>query len=1538
MTTQKSPGACPDREQLKQFTAGRAPSETAKQIEGHLEDCAQCSDTLNLLGEKSDTLVHGLRSGETDAGHCSEADKDRVVKLIESVGPDQAEGSTATGSSAEIPKAIQKVVNDLTRSDLLSEQELEEVMSNLSAKEQENPREFAKALIRQKKLTKFQATAVYQGKARSLTFGQYIILDKLGQGGMGMVYKAQHRRMKREVAIKVLPGGALDNEDSVNRFYQEVEAAARLLHPNIVTAFDAGQKGKSHFLVMECVNGKDLSVLIREKGRLPITTVVDLITQAALGLEYAHQQGLTHRDIKPANLLLSNDGVVKILDMGLARLSSEIDDDGLTKSGQIMGTVDYMAPEQAVNTRAADARADIYSLGCTLYRLLTDQPMYDGDTLMNKLMSHANDPPPDLQAARPDVSDQLKDVFEKMTAKSADERQQSMSEVIAELQACPQSDSDSVAAAPLVDTQRRDSQSESRLSEFFDADRQSKSNIEVTSQMLDVEAPIDQTMNLQMEPTADIKRADIKPADVKPEPRPTTKSKLPLWIPVAVAAGVAGVLLLAATIFFFPTKDGVLRVEINDPDVEVTVKGSDIVIKGAEKKDITLTPGEHVLHVKRGDFEFDTKSLHLKKGKMVTVKVELLDGRLQVASGGAVIGSQAVEADPPQTMASESAPPVNVRPLAERGLIFDGDDIVTLDSLKLNCDTPVTFEAWISSDEPFAGFIININRADGNSSDMNLSHSNTRLGWTGFVRTTSTYTYFQTNSGVVSQGGEGPTHLAMVRDKDELRIYVDGLLRKKTPLNADLVYPLDERIVKLGQDAKGRIHGVRISRGTRYKEKKFTPQHAFAPDADTLALYHFDEGTGDVLKDSSGNGRHGKIEGARWVRVSGSPAAVQAPVAKVATSGLTFSHPEAVAEIPLFPFKTQRPVTIEAWVTKQSPDSSSLIDWYGDARFQLTFTPEPGANYWGNRTQLFGPYPFAVELNRPMHLAATWDGTTQQLFLDGRLLGNLNTPEGRNPLPQRVGMYIGGRPPNPTTKNPKHWSSFPGVIHRVRISDGVRYPPKPFTPERVFDADEKTLALYQMDEDTGDVLKDSSGNGHHGKITGARWVRANEAASTPGAPKFGASLAFDGDEDLVVFDSLRSEDGPFTVECWIHPEDAQVRNGYLVNWQRRSGRVKMTVNSGPRLSFNRIVEPGLDYSVYDVPIPRQPVHVAGVWNGHTGKFFVDGVRRGEWVSNHEFGLDKSAPTSLGGHLVNGKKRDAFAGRIFGVRFSSVARYDEEFRPQRRFTSDEHTLALYHFDEGSGEVLKDSSGNGHHGKIMGASWVRATNQPTSDRAVAEWILTNGGGLETNIEPGKGLTTVAELPSGPFRITRIEKLTLSMPTAEADEAVQRLGSLTECEVIRIVDMNLSDAGLTFLSTLPRLHELQFIRVRGVDGTGLAHLRRPENLTGLSLNGSKFSDEAFNQVARFSNLTFLDLNGSGINDAQLARLAGLKKMNRLWLPSNPITDAGLKHLADMTNLRHLTLSKTQVTANGVAEFKKALPACEITWGERAEVPASP
>lgn len=331
-----------------------------------------------------------------------------------------------------------KLLND---SSILSSADVLAVESQIpERKRKQDAQSLVKELVRLKKLTLFQANALYAGKPQGLTLGNYVIQEQIGAGGMGMVFKAEHRRMKRIVAVKVLPPTALQNPTVLKRFHREVEAAAKLTHPNIVAAYDADESNGVHFLAMEFVEGIDLARHINQYGPMSVEKAVDYILQTAKGLEHAHRQGIVHRDIKPGNLLLDKHGTVKILDMGLVRFQESANGasgadqaTALTQNGSLMGTVDFMSPEQALDSHLADHASDMYSLGATLYFLLVGQALFGGNTLMARVLAHREQPAPSLRAARPEIPPQIDSIFQRMVAKKKEARCPSMTDLIRDL-------------------------------------------------------------------------------------------------------------------------------------------------------------------------------------------------------------------------------------------------------------------------------------------------------------------------------------------------------------------------------------------------------------------------------------------------------------------------------------------------------------------------------------------------------------------------------------------------------------------------------------------------------------------------------------------------------------------------------------------------------------------------------------------------------------------------------------------------------------------------------------------------------------------------------------------------------------------------------------------------------------------------------------------------------------------------------------------------------------------------------------------------
>lgn len=296
-------------------------------------------------------------------------------------------------------------------------------------------------------LSSYQVRKIRHGRIVDLTVGPFVIFEKIGEGGMGKVYKAVSKKIGRPVALKVVRSHLMSNKTVLRRYKREASAAAAMDHPNIVTLIDADEAGGRYFLAMEYVEGSDLSRMVKENGPLPYQEAAEYIRQSALGLQHAHERGLIHRDIKPSNILVSGeralpgtDGVaqVKILDMGLVRSILDADDGmsrtELTRDGTVVGTPDYMAPEQAKNSSKVDAKADLYSLGATLFYLLRGQSPFPEGSPIDKLLRHQLDPPPDLRKLRPDLPVGLVNVINRLLKKKPEERYANAAELAVAIQ------------------------------------------------------------------------------------------------------------------------------------------------------------------------------------------------------------------------------------------------------------------------------------------------------------------------------------------------------------------------------------------------------------------------------------------------------------------------------------------------------------------------------------------------------------------------------------------------------------------------------------------------------------------------------------------------------------------------------------------------------------------------------------------------------------------------------------------------------------------------------------------------------------------------------------------------------------------------------------------------------------------------------------------------------------------------------------------------------------------------------------------------
>ncbi len=736
--------------------------------------------------------------------------------------------------------SVEQFGKALTASGLFTAEELKALWSGLPADARPKQGEgFAKLLIDQGKLTPFQADEILSGRNTPLVMGEYILTAKIGEGGMGQVYKAQHQRMNRTVALKVLSVAAMKDATAIKRFQREVRAAAKLEHPNIVTAYDSGDAGKVSYLVMQFVDGGDLASLVRHRGPLEMERAVEFVCQTAQGLAYAHAEGVVHRDIKPANLLVDKRGVVKILDMGLARIDDASGGDGLTGTEQVMGTVDYMSPEQAADTKHVDARTDIYSLGCTLWYLLTGKRLFDGDTAIQRLMKHRNEPRPSLVKMRDDVSWPLEQAFHKMVAVETQNRYASMDEVLAALEPYRPSRVGGSQTGMSSGIGTGSGPVNAELSAFLKTvgpagsmtGAAAKGQTTTAAGATQGDAPTAMHTAAQAETDPQSEMLAPSPKSAGRDARRGGKSAdgLPLK-PIIAGVGVCAVLVVGAVLFFM-SRGG---------DASDSAAGENAGNKAtAQAAALGGSPKANPLAAPSGSARSSAASVPPL----------------------AFFGGSAPDAPPPGNYALRFGG-INAKPFAVPGWNYQGD-------------TPLTIEAWITPE------IISYQSYLGNGKQAGLRLGLQTTGWE--------FVWVQGGGKFALVSSDGPptqgrrTHVAVVSDRSSLLLYIDGVEQEKTGFPYRQ-YFTDVQPFMIGSSIdnsganKDRWHGactavideVRISRVVRY-QKKFTPAERLQPDADTEVLYHFDEGAGETVHDASPFARHAKLQQAGWVESDGSP-------------------------------------------------------------------------------------------------------------------------------------------------------------------------------------------------------------------------------------------------------------------------------------------------------------------------------------------------------------------------------------------------------------------------------------------------------------------------------------------------------------------------------------------------------------------------------------------------------------------------------------------------------------------------------------------
>ncbi|MCA9177111.1 MAG: protein kinase [Planctomycetales bacterium] len=388
--------------------------------------------------------------------------------------------------------------------------------------------------VRQGWLTKFQASSLLQADFVRLRYGTYLVLEPLGRGGMGQVWKARHETLDREVVLKAIRDDRLENPSFRQRFQVEARAAARLDHENIVATYDAGESGGVPYIAMKFVDGEDLESLVRRRGPLPAAVMVSLGLQAVAGLLHAHHQGVIHRDVKPSNLLVDRAGRLRITDFGLARVDLPTDSERLTTLGVgPMGSPDFLSPEQARDPATADYRTDIYALGCTFHWLLTGSPLFPRSSFVERLAAHQHEPPPRLQSTD-GVSSRLAELIVAMVAKHPEDRPE-----LETVRQVLQSESMGEASDLQTDASPADVEALAKWLSRFDRESDRIAEVDRLSDQLQ---PLVETYATRL-PTVD------RPAVQR---RNQAKSGLVGWV---MGAGVAGMIVVASLVVMFGQAD-----------------------------------------------------------------------------------------------------------------------------------------------------------------------------------------------------------------------------------------------------------------------------------------------------------------------------------------------------------------------------------------------------------------------------------------------------------------------------------------------------------------------------------------------------------------------------------------------------------------------------------------------------------------------------------------------------------------------------------------------------------------------------------------------------------------------------------------------------------------------------------------------------------------------------------------------------------------------------------------------------------------------
>ncbi len=1257
--------------------------------------------------------------------------------------------------------------------------------------------------------------------------GDYRILGKLGEGGMGFVFRAEETALRRPVALKVMRPEVAAKAQAADRFLREGRAAAGLKSDHIITIYRADSTNGVPYLAMEFLEGVPLDVWMKRQAKpVPLAHALRIVKDTLRGLAIAHDKGLIHRDVKPANLWIEKgNSRIKLLDFGLTR-SNEADMQ-ITQEGAVVGTPAYMAPEQA-SGKPVDPRADLFSVGVLFYHLLAGKNPFARKSLMETLGAIGYEAQPPLQSVRPDVPKEYADFADRLLAKLPGGRPahakaafQELAAIEKKLQDGGQTLAPSVVVVPLPEP---------------DAAQQVWSG-------LDFDA-------------APTERSAVARSGIAPPAAPKNRN--------ALYYGAGFAMFLVALVAFTLALSG-----------------------GKPKPD-------------------PTKEVAKDDGKK--------------------------KADPPPKKVATAPAPAKTNRAALR---FAPGDQAEAASVPAWTNTIITIEAWATVEEP------------GGDHPQYFAHlPNGSLGFKN-----ASANFYTHHGGPIAENAMPigrRAHFAGVNDGSRRRLYIDGKLVAETT-DAGQVNP-EWKVghagpLVLGTNSfKGTIEAVRVSTSARY-DKEFAPPATFAKDRDTFALYLFDEGQGDTLKDSSGNGYHAKIVGATWTYADPDRAAAEFILARGGSVNLqgtgAVNDLRNVESLPTTPFKVVGAfaTAVTAAITDADLDRFRDLSALQDLQLAGTFTDAGLAKLTAYRSAgtllrlgLISPEiadgACAPLAKLPALTSITvrgskrftgrgladlkgsglaWLAIIECTALDGAELAKLADLPKLNELHIQHGTladdalrHVGALRGLKTLSlfnlqgigdaGAKHLEGMTSLesLH-VELSpfgeaafESFAKLPKlgtigsnnnPRFTEAAAKALAKAPALHTLalaaspldDAGLAALAECKTLKTLHAKQTkitaaGAAAFRKARPDATlecdyePAAPAGAAGLAFDGRQTHVLIPALsRDADGPITLEAFVTLDANQGAN--LV---RLEGKFPCQLHGWPGPNAGEWIPNGMDHrglkfggGTAAALVPGRRAHVAFQISDSAIAIYVDGklANTAPRTTSEGTGGLRGAMLGAGGDPQVGARGALFSGTLSEVRISKVLRYKDEFVPKARHEPDADTLALYHCDEGAGDELKDASANKHHGRIVAGKWAAGP-----DRKAAETLLALGS-----------LVVV--------RVDGVEK-----PLRDLDEIAGKS--------IEVVSVNVN-------------------RNKFVNDDTLECLRGLRHLTSAQLTNTAAGDRALECLKDSANLETLILYNSKITDKGLDHLAGFSKLKNLNLTQLP------------------KLSEVAVTA-----LAAKLPQCRIAW----------